>query len=170
MNHTQENPILLVRCSARGTPHWSSNLESQQHNEWQRRRRKQRRVTSEDWSLGYHRKQSGFSERPSLKPEWQLPRNKPFDTGWNLIMLLLLLTFKLAARVFFVMVYVGITVLTPSFMCVATLCKSIYQVYMHLYAKIDIILIPQEQPSFKRTYKKLTRIGKYLYKLQASHN
>ena len=100
-----------------------------------------------------------------------MPRNKPFDTGWNLIMLLLLLTFKLAARIFFVMVYAGITVLTPSFMCMTKLCKGIYQVYMRLYAKlVDIILTPQEQPSVKRTYKKSACIGKHLYKLQTLHN
>ena len=69
------------------------------------------------------------------------------------------------------MVYAGITVLTPSFMCLSTLCKRIYQVYTHLYAKvIDIILAPQEQPSVQRTYKKSARIGKHLYKLQALHN
>ena len=78
-------------------------------------------------------------------------------------MLLLLLMFKFAARIFFVMVYAGITVLTPSYMCLAKLYNGMYQVYMHLYTKIgDIILILQEQPSFKRTYKKLARIGKYL--------
>ena len=86
-------------------------------------------------------------------------------------MLLLLSTFKLAARIFFVMVYAGITVLTPSFMCISTLCKRIYQVYTHLYAKvIDIILAPQEQPSVQRMYKKSAHIGKHLYKLQALHN
>ena len=69
------------------------------------------------------------------------------------------------------MVYAGITVLTPSFMCISTLCKRIYQVYTHLYAKvIDIILAPQEQPSVQRTYKKSAHIGKHLYKLRASHN
>ena len=109
--------------------------------------------------------------RLPLKPVWQLPQNKPFDTGWNLIMLLLLLTFKLAARILCVMVYAGITVLTPSYMCISTLCKRIYQVYKHLYAKvIDIILAPQEQPSIQRMYKKLARIGKHLYKLRTLHN
>ena len=72
---------------------------------------------------------------------------------------------------FCVMVYAGITVLTPSFMCISTLCKRIYQVYTHLYAKvIDIILAPQEQPSVQRTYKKSARIGKHLYKLRTLHN
>ena len=75
------------------------------------------------------------------------------------------------SKIFFVMVYAGITVLTPSFMCMAKLCNGMYQVYMHLYAKIvDIILIPQEQPSVKRTCKKSARIGKHLYKLQTLHN
>ena len=106
-----------------------------------------------------------------MKPVWQLPQNKPFDTGWNLIMLLLLSTFKLAARIFFVMVYAGITVLTPSFTCITTLCKRIYQMYTHLYAKVsDIILTPPEQPSIQRTYKKSARIDKHLYKLRAVHN
>ena len=86
-------------------------------------------------------------------------------------MLLLLSTFKLAARIFCVMVYAGITVLTPSYMCIATLCKRIYQVYTHLYAKvIDIILAPQEPPSIQQTYKKSARIGKHLYKLRTLHN
>ena len=81
-------------------------------------------------------------------------------------MLLLLLMFKFAARIFFVMVYAAIIVLTPSYMRLAKLCNGMYQVYMHLYAKIgDIILIPQEQSNLKRTHKKLARIGKYLYKL-----
>ena len=85
-------------------------------------------------------------------------------------MLLLLLTFKFAARIFFVMVYTGITVLTPSYMCLSKIGNMMYQVYMHLYAKIgNIILIRQEQSSLKRTYKKLAHIGKYLYKLQVSH-
>ena len=99
-------------------------------------------------------------------------RNQPFDTGWNLILLLLLLTFKFAARIFFfARMYAGITVLTLSYMCQAKLCNRMYQVYMHLYAKIgDIILILQEQPSFKRRYKKTACIGKHINKLQASHN
>ena len=81
-------------------------------------------------------------------------------------MLLLLLTFKFAASIFFVMVYAGITVLTTSDMCLAKLCNGMYQLYTHLYAKIgDIILILQEQPSLKRMNKKSARIGKYLYKL-----
>ena len=46
-----------------------------------------------------------------------------------------------------------------------------YQLYMHLYTKIcNMILILKEQASFKRMYKKLACIEKYLYKLRTSFN
>ena len=79
--------------------------------------------------------------------------------------------FKITARTFFVMVYVEITVLTPSYMCFTKIRSKMYQLYMHLYTKIgDTIMIPEEQSRFKRMYKKLARIGIYLYKLCISHN
>ena len=69
------------------------------------------------------------------------------------------------------MVYAEITVLTPSYICLSKIANVMYQLYMHLYAKIgNMILILQEQASFKRTYKKLAHIGKYLYKLCVLHN
>ena len=70
--------------------------------------------------------------------------------------------FKFTARIFFIMVHAGNTVLIPSYMCLSKVGSVMYQLYKHLYTKIGdmILLISHEQPSLKkRTYKKSAHIG-----------